>query len=270
MRKILGKLLLVLVFLSIPRASWSQSEARPEILVLGTYHMANPGHDVHNMKADDVLAPKRQQEIAQLVDVLKRFHPTKVAIEAGFGSQRVAKEYADYVAEKYTLSSNEIDQIGYRLAKELGHHTVYPIDVDGDFPWQHVVNYAKANGISAKFDAVNAGVDTMVKEQGDFLASHTVLETLQFMNADARVARDMGVYFSLARFGDPFDFAGSDLVAAWYQRNIRIYRNIVALIDSPTDRILVIYGAGHLGWLRQDVADDPAVRLRKLAELTAP
>jgi hypothetical protein len=78
----------------------------------------------------------------------------------------------------------------------------------------------------------------------------------------------MGVYFGIVRYGDPFEYAGSDLVAAWYQRNIRIYRNIVALIDSPNERILVMYGSGHLGWLRQDVADDPTVRLRKLADLT--
>jgi len=77
------------------------------------------------------------------------------------------------------------------------------------------------------------------------------------------------MYFAIARYGEPYEYAGPDLLAVWYQRNIRIYRNIVALIDSPGERILVIYGAGHLGWLRQDVANDPSVRLRKLAELTA-
>jgi len=262
------KILLFLGLLAIPRASWPQSDLRAEILVLGTYHMANPGHDIHNMQADDVLSPKRQQELTQLIEVLKRFHPTKIAIEAEVGSQRVAQQYSDYLAGKYALSRNEIDQIGYRLAKELGHRAIYPVDVDGDFPWQRVVNYAKANGIAARFDSINAGVGTSVKEQGDFLASHTVLETLQFMNADSRVARDMGFYFAVVRFGEPFEYAGSDLVAAWYQRNIRIYRNIVALIDSPNEKILVIYGSGHLGWLRQDIANDASVRLRKLADLT--
>jgi hypothetical protein len=121
----------LLGLLAIPTASWAQSDARPEILLLGTYHMANPGHDIHNMQADDVLSPRRQQEIAQLIETLKRFHPTKIAIEADAGSQRVAREYSDYLAGKYTLSRNEIDQIGYRLAKELGHHTVYPVDADG-------------------------------------------------------------------------------------------------------------------------------------------
>jgi len=47
-----------LALLVVPQVAWSQADPRPEILVLGTYHMANPGHDVHNMQADDVLSPK--------------------------------------------------------------------------------------------------------------------------------------------------------------------------------------------------------------------
>src|SRR3954465_14629793 len=86
------------------------ADARPEILVLGTYHMANPGHDIYNMKADDVLSEKRQQEIAQLIEVLKRFHPTKIAIESNVGNSKRPQQYADYLAGKYTLTQNEIDQ----------------------------------------------------------------------------------------------------------------------------------------------------------------
>ncbi len=262
------KIFLFLGVLAIPIAAWPQSDARPEILVLGTYHMSNPGHDIHNMQADDVLLPKRQQEITQLIEVLKRFHPTKIAIEADIGSKRVEQEYSDYLAGKYTLSRNETNQIGYRLAKELGHRAVYPVDEGGDFPYQRVVNYAKANGRAEKLDAINASWGTLVKEQGDFLQSHTVLETLVSMNSDSRAAKEMALYYATARFGDPFDYAGPDLLASWYQRNIRIYHNIVNLIEWPNDRILAIYGAGHLAWLRQDIANDATVKLRKLADLT--
>lgn len=69
-------------------------------------------------------------------------------------------------------------------------------------------------------------------------------------------------------YGEPYEYAGPDLVAAWFQRNIRIYRNIIALIDSPNERILAIYGSGHLGWLQQSVANDGTARLRNLADLT--
>src|SRR5438874_1982588 len=247
MRKTFLSLAVLAVTISAPAQSTPANapadSGRPEILVLGTYHMANPGHDIHNMQADDVLSQKRQQEITELVETLKRFHPTKIAIEADMTSDHAQKEYAGYLAGTYSLSRNEIDQIGYRLAKELGHHAIYPVDVDGDFPWQRVLNYAKANGRAEQFAAISAASGTMVKEQGDFLQSHTVLETLDYMNSDARVGRDMGFYFAIARYGEPWEYAGPDLLAAWYQRNIRIYSNIVKLIDSQNERILVVYGS---------------------------
>ncbi len=256
-------LVLVVLFLAIP--AFAQTAARPEVLILGTFHMANPGHDIYNMEADDVLSPKRQQEIAQLLDVLKKFQPTKIAIESDPFGKRAA-QYSDYLAGKYTLTRNEIDQVGFRLAKELGHKTVYPIDVDGDFPIQHVITYAKADGKKEKLDAIMNGWGVLVKQQGDFLRAHTILETLEYMNSDARAANDMGLYFQTVPFGEPGDYAGADLLAAWYQRNIRIYQNIIRLADSPSERILVIYGNGHLPWLRQNVTNDPSMKLRKLSD----
>ncbi|MCY3551312.1 MAG: hypothetical protein OXH39_12705 [Candidatus Poribacteria bacterium] len=54
---------------------------KPTVMVLGTYHMANPGADAVNFEADEVLAPKRQRELQQLVEQLARFNPTKITIE---------------------------------------------------------------------------------------------------------------------------------------------------------------------------------------------
>ena len=243
-----------------------EAPARAEVLVLGVYHMANPGRDIFNMQADDVLAPRRQAEIAQLIDVLKKFRPTKVAIERDVWDDRPAREYADYRAGRHELTRNEIEQVGFRLAKELGHKTVYPVDADGEFPFQRVVNYAKASGRSKELDALQAEVGAMVKAQGEYLASHTVLETLLYMNADGKVADDVGFYYRQAHFGEPGDWAGADLVADWFRRNMRIYSNVTRIVDSRNERVLAIFGAGHLGWLRHDVATDPTLRLRTLAE----
>ena len=109
-------------------------------------------------------------------------------------------------------------------------------------------------------------VGEMVKAQDAYLQSHTVLETLLYMNADEKVARDVGLYYREAHIGEPYDWAGADLVSEWFRRNMRIFSNVMQIADSPNERILVIFGAGHLGWLRQDFANDPSVRLRKLAE----
>jgi hypothetical protein len=240
--------------------------ARAEVLVLGVYHMANPGRDIFNMQADDVLAPRRQAEIAQVVETLARFRPTKIAIERDPWDKRSAQDYADYLAGRHELTRNEIEQIGFRLARKLGHPAVYPVDADGEFPFQRVVNYAKASGRSQELDALQAEVGAMVKAQGEYLAAHTVLETLLYMNAEAKVAQDVGFYYRELHLGEPGDWAGADLVADWFRRNARIYSNVTRLADSPNERVLAIFGSGHLGWLRHDVSSDPTLRLRKLAE----
>jgi uncharacterized protein DUF5694 len=69
-----------------------------------------------------------------------------------------------------------------------------------------------------------------------------------------------------ARYGEPGDYAGPDLLAEWYKRNLRIYNNVTKVVAGPEDRVLVIFGAGHLGWLRQDFGADPTLRVRKLED----
>src|SRR3954463_9823574 len=100
MMKSLSVLSSILLFSS---TSLAQAQARPEILVLGTFHMANPGHDLHSGKVDDVLSPDRQREMVQLLEILKRFHPTKIAIESNLGGER-PKQYKAYLAGSYTLT----------------------------------------------------------------------------------------------------------------------------------------------------------------------
>ena len=245
---------------------------RPQILVLGVYHMANRGHDIYNMPADDVLSPQRQSEMAQLIEVLKKFNPTKIAVEADLLSPtnptttERPRQYADYLAGKHELSRDEIEQIGFRLAKELGHKTIYPVNADYDFPYLRLVDFAKANGRSKELDEIMGGFNDQVKSQGEYLSSHTILETLLYMNSDTKTSQDVGLYYRLAHFGDVGDWAGADLLSDWIRRNLRIYNNVMRLVDSPRERILIIYGAGHLAWLRQDFSSDPTVQLRKLAE----
>jgi len=269
-RKVLFILLLTLgttlpSFSQQPAASKS-AEPRAEVLVLGVYHMSNPGRDVFNMKADDVLAPKRQEEIAQVIAALKKFNPTKVVVEQEVGDERLLKNYSDYLAGKHELTNNETEQLGFRLAKELGHKTIYPEDIEGDFPWQRLINYAKGSGRSKELDAIEMDLGEMVKAQDAYLHSHTVLETLLYMNSDEKVAEDVGYYYREAAIGEPDDYPGADLLAEWFRRNARIYTNVMQLFNSPNERVLVIFGAGHLGWLRHDFASNPKLHLRKLSE----
>lgn len=268
-RTIAAFITLVTLVALVPIAASAQAPPpRVEVLVLGTYHMANPGRDVFNTEADDVLSPKRQAEIRELTEVLSRFRPTKVAVEASFNSSAVARRYEAYLVDEHELTRNETEQIGFRLARQLGHATVYPVDVDGEFPLLRLQDYATANGLEAEFQTLMDRVGARVEEESEYLRSHTVLEALLRMNSEESVRQDVGSYYQFVRFGKPWNWAGADLLASWFHRNVRIFSNIVDLAESPGERVLVVYGAGHLGWLRDMVAADPTLRLRKLAELT--
>jgi hypothetical protein len=264
--------LLLGVVLSSPApaapADPTASEARAEVLVVGVFHMANPGRDVFNAQVDDVLAPKRQAEMVQAIEALKKFRPTKIAVERDPGDSRLTADYADYLVGKHALTRNEIEQLGFRLAKELGHTSVYGVDADGEFPYARLADYAKARDRSAEFEAVAGAWGKMVKAQDAYLASHSILETLRFVNADQRVTQDVQNYHRLVRFGEPWNWAGADLLSDWFRRNMRIYSNVLSLAQGPEDRVLVLFGSGHLGWLRSDFANDPSIRLRKLAEFS--
>lgn len=244
----------------------SATPAGAEVLVLGVYHMSNPGRDLFNTQADDVLSPERQAQIAEVITVLEQFRPTKIAVEASFSSDTTAERYAAYVAGDRELTRNETEQLGFRLARRLGHETVYAVDVDGDFPFPRLTKFAKATGRDGELDAMMEAMGRQSDQENAYLASHTILEKLLRMNDDARVAEEVGTYFQLAKFSEPWDWAGADLVAAWFQRNMRIYSNIVQIVDAPDERVLVIYGAGHLGWLQYAFNNTPDFRLRTLAE----
>ena len=40
---------------------------KPTIMILGTYHMANPGANTFDIQADDVTNSKRQGELRRLI-----------------------------------------------------------------------------------------------------------------------------------------------------------------------------------------------------------
>ena len=70
----------------------------------------------------------------------------------------------------------------------------------------------------------------------------------------------------MARFAGNGEYPGPDLLAEWYRRNARIFSNLRNIIDSPEERVLVIYGAGHEYWLQRDVADSDDLVLDQLSD----
>jgi len=231
------------------------AKVKPTLVVLGTYHMGTPGNNVVNGKVDDVTTPERQKQIVKLIERLKNFKPTKIVVECDLEDDAKTQEiYGRYLSGSYQLSKNETNQIGFRLAKASGHKKVYCVDWS-DFWDDPSINYEKYASKDAELESFLKGVNRNLKKEVDAehekLFTLPVIDQLVFLNQPGRIEKDHKVYFDLMRIGRGKEYIGANYVSWWYRRNLTILDNIIRLTDSPNDRVLVIYGYGHLKLLTQ-------------------
>lgn len=236
----------------------SRASGPIEVMVLGTYHFANPGLDLHNAEIDDVLSPRRQAEVAATVDALAAYRPTLVAVEADADTLpgRALPGYRDYAAGTAKPSRNEIQQIGFRLAKRAGLDRVVGIDAKGDFPFEALQAWAAAHGRAAELEEMVDRIGRQTRAFEALARTTTVGGLLRHLNDPARLREDHGWYMAALAFGAGGDQPGARLVGSWAARNLAICARL-RQAARPGDRVVVVYGSGHGPLLRQCVIDTP-------------
>lgn len=244
------------------------------ILILGTYHMNNPGLDAYNLEADDVLSEKRQKEIAAVVETLTTFRPTKVMIESPHWTTHWSDRYAQWLEGRYTLGRNEIEQLGFRIASKMKHTRLWPVDypmwMSGITPAeQHTPKKKPAAAASALKPA--APLPPAIQARQDKMRTSTVAEYLAYLNAPEQYRQNhqWDVIENLRPGDGPALYQNTDLATNWYKRNLRIFTNIME-VTEPGDRLLLIIGAGHLKILRDLAGEHPSYCLDDAAKYLAP
>lgn len=66
-----------LLFLFACGTAVAQTQSKAQVMFLGVYHFNNPNQDVVKSNFPDHLSEKKQQEIAEVLDLLAKFKPTK-------------------------------------------------------------------------------------------------------------------------------------------------------------------------------------------------
>ncbi|HUQ81440.1 MAG TPA: DUF5694 domain-containing protein [Gemmatimonadaceae bacterium] len=235
--------------------------AGAQVLVIGSYHMSNPGLDVVNVKADDILAPKRQREIDELAAKLAAFKPTKVAVEIPFGRDSTSNVlFRRYVAGAHTPDRTEMQQLGFRVAKSVGLPRIYGVDFDLDANIASVMVWALVHGQPDLPNAAQSLTARLVAEADSMMKHATVTEIVRVLNSP-RADSAHGIYMAALRVGTDTSYAGANVTARWYERNLKIASNVLRLIESPSDRVLVIIGAAHAPILRELLERVPGVRV---------
>lgn len=235
-----------------------------EVMVVGTWHFDNPGLDLNNVNADDVLTPRRQTEIEAVAAALAAFRPTRIMVER-VAPDLIDPHYARFAPAALRQQRDERVQIGYRISHRLGLETVHAIDEQSGpgepdyFPFGTVADYARANGMQPRIDALMAKGAAITRNVEEKQATHSIAELLIDQNDPEGAASGIDPYYELLAVGEADQQPGADLNAMWYLRNAKIFAKLMTVAE-PGDRILVIYGSGHNYWLRHFAGETPGYR----------
>ncbi|MDB5253047.1 MAG: hypothetical protein JWP27_2216 [Flaviaesturariibacter sp.] len=246
----------VLALLSLTAAAQSP---RTQVMTLGVFHFNFPNLDARQIsKSDqvDVLDSAHQKEIESIVTRIQRFRPTIIVIERQPSRQRrTDSTFQLYLQGRYELRRNEEEQLGFRLAKRLGLSTLSCVDEWGSFtPRLDSIVYGTDSIEAKKFESAFENDPDSAKHVNPKAIYKTkgILAELRQANDEAAIRKSLGNYL-IGPFkyeSTEHDFTGVDFeTGRWFNRNLKIFRNIQRIKAGPEDRILVIFGAGHMNLL---------------------
>jgi hypothetical protein len=269
----------------------SSSGTSKEAMILGVYHFNNPGMDTYNLEIDDYFTEKRQAEIQEVVDLLAQYKPNKIFVEF-LPSQQVRLDSLFDLYKKNRLSlqnikdgQNEVYQLGFKLAKQLGVKEILAVDHPGVYLGPYADFIADTLSIKS-YQEYSVDYKKQMENRQINFAKNTIKENLIYLNDWKQILNNHNYYNNVAITvkdtsnvifsyqemqkeidGLPYlmrsyDFnnIGVELATEWYKRNLFIYRNILERTEE-NDRILIIFGSGHVRHLNQLFDDNPKFKI---------
>jgi hypothetical protein len=221
-----------------------------KIMVLGTFHF----NQRSNIKSDE-----NQAQVMEIVEKLTAFKPNKIAVEQRAHKQKLLDQRFRLFSNTGVIDINtpwhfnEIVMLGFQTALKCGINKVYAIDYMRLFFYDWPIKYAKR-----KYPVLAEEIIKKQKEFREFSPTkkdRTLTDSLIFLNSTEYItALHNSAYLSLNQVGALNNYIGTRVLSSWYRRNLGIFANLQAICNDD-DRILVIYGAGHLSTLNSFVQD---------------
>lgn len=233
---------------------------KPKVMMLGTFHFQG-STDIVQADTGNLMSKQKQIEIEEVIDKLSKYEPTKIAVEVEkMHNGSLNKNYHDYMEDTFDLSVNEIHQLGFKLGKFLNLENIYGIDWMeniGQKSINEVLDWASENQI----DLYNTIINDYISKLDINFNDLTILEALKKLNNKEFIKFNHQLYMQVSKIGNDNEYIGIDWVRWWYQRNLIIYKNIVSLIESSDERIVLIIGSGHIHLVTQFLLESGEVTI---------
>ena len=233
------------------------TDKKIKVYLLGTFHFAQTDDD-YNIKEQ-----KHQKSIAELCDIIKKQNPNKIFVERQPEYEfknKIDSLFLSYVKGRKLKRKNEIYQVGFRVAKKLGHKKVYQCDNPGLYGkyYAEARDYATKNGQMDIMEAKRIGTVTRhddIINEDSVMQNSTLLEYLQWINSKQVMQTSHAAYIAnypqigstdFYNYDDDNTLIGAELTADWYRRNIMIYTKMINQLDYKEDAIFLLMGADHI------------------------
>ncbi|KID54850.1 hypothetical protein JF50_23615 [Pseudoalteromonas luteoviolacea] len=216
-----------------------------QLMLMGVFHFANPQADTVKTKQINVMTPENQSYLEALAKRISDFKPTVVLLEYNKKYQeQTQQEYTQYLQGQFTLKSNEIYQLGFRVAKHAGLSHVYLYD-EQEIHWQSkpLFEYMAQHDANTQ-KRFGAFIAQLTQKMEHNQMTKSLKELLLISNSTEWDNLNKSLYFKTNHVGAGKGFEGADAAASWWHRNFRMYANIQQYAQ-PGERVLVIGGQGH-------------------------
>lgn len=245
-----------------------------KVVLLGTFHYGQTS-DKGKTPFPDLFSAKRQQELEQMVNDLSKLSPTQIFVEAVPEKQRQLDSlYALYKAKKLTdttILRNEIEQLGFRLANARQLPTPLAVDFKQELPYDAMTKFEKASDADSNFKSppfFETPYPFTDKSQKLSLPSMSLPAYYVKLNSLYHIKANQYDYLHYAMsYGKGADYTGAAFTTSWYNRNLKIYTNILRAL-KPTDQcIVIIFGSSHTNTMRQFFEYHPAFEIVELDQV---
>lgn len=252
----------------------------PKVLLVGTFHFAYYDQDIHKTDKDkriQILSEKRQNEIEELLEYISKFKPTKIFVEDFNKENILMKNFRDYKKGNYKLTADEIDQLAYRLTDNFNLDTIYGVDEKTIFGtlYNNPDTKSYTQDLNKGLDFQKSFLESdigkrymkMYDMEDSLLYEKSMLDYFKLLNSPAKQNRDFYSMFA-GTLGDENPNVADRLTLGLFSRNMRILNHIESNVNSPDDRILILFGSSHTAFFKKYYESSPEHHLIEFNDLS--
>jgi Family of unknown function (DUF5694) len=259
---------LIICLLAINNIFGQAQNKKIKVILLGTFHYGATT-DRGKTSFTDLFSTKRQIELESIAINFAKFGVNKFFLETPIKGQSkqdsLFAKYKNKTLIDTTVLRDEAIQIAFRTAL-INNAKLVASDCRQELPYAMIEEYENVH----QGDTVNTYSFFDVKypftQKQKKLSELTLPQYyIQLNNTYNRQANMFDYIHYALGYGKDTSYVGESFTLSWYDRNLKIFTNIIRNIDLKTDKIIVVlYGSSHTALIRHFFEDHPYFEIVEL------